>query len=151
MAGSAKNERGLTIRQEKFVAEYLRNGYNAANAYRDAYQKDKYSNNVLRVRGSEVLRKPQVQAAIAAYESEIKERALTSIDDIELGLQEVVALAKEKGDLTNMRSGYMDIARLRGLVEEKKRVTHVDNTLSAQQEKIAMDFAKRFQEGESVH
>lgn len=58
----AKKERGLTPKQEKFVAEYVKNGGNAKQAAIKAYPNQ--TENSATQQGWENLRKPALAAAI---------------------------------------------------------------------------------------
>lgn len=78
-AASAKGARKLTERQQRFVAEYLRNGNNAAAAYRFAYAANMAPNRISD-EASKLLRHPGIAPVIAAAHAKAAKRLEAAAD-----------------------------------------------------------------------
>lgn len=80
MAG--KREKKLTIKQENFCQEYIKNGGVAADAYRKAYNAEGSSNDTLAKRGYELIHNSQITGRINEIKSQISERNNISNDEL---------------------------------------------------------------------
>jgi phage terminase small subunit len=72
---------GLTIKQEKFVQEYLLTG-NASGAYRIAYDANNMSENAVYVEASKLLAAPKITLRLSELRSKIEQKFELKINDI---------------------------------------------------------------------
>jgi phage terminase small subunit len=98
--------RKLTVRQERFVKEYLRDG-NAARAARDAG----YSAAKSGTQGWRMLRRPQIEAAVAAEREEISRKLSISTERViaeyvRIGFADMRKIFDANGNLLHPR--FMD-------------------------------------------
>lgn len=84
---------GLTPKQQRFVEEYLRD-LNASAAVRRAGYKVRRPDQ----QGYELLRKPEIAAAISAQRDKLAERTQRTIDDAMADIRRRGALAEQAGD-----------------------------------------------------
>ncbi|MCP4253203.1 MAG: terminase small subunit [Candidatus Scalindua sp.] len=82
----------LTAKQQRFIEEYCRNGFNATQAAKDAG----YKEDNAYATGAENLRKPQIAKAIEEYKAKVSENALCDTEWVVKGLmQEAKGLAED--------------------------------------------------------
>lgn len=75
----------LTLKQLAFVDNWLSNGGNASEAYRQAFPgSDKWSNDALRVKASQTLALPKVQA-------EINKRQAAVMDNVQITAEMLIS------------------------------------------------------------
>ena len=126
------NETGLTTKQQKFVAAYLRSG-NGVEAAREAGYKG--NANVLAVVSSENLRKPNIQKAL--------ERQLDSADITE----EVISLEVAKMAFSNASDPVKNdhklkalqlLAKIKGMTKNVQQTNYV-GTMQLLQMKTSRD------------
>lgn len=70
----------LTIKQEKFVAEYLKSG-NASDAYRKVYDAKKMGRSAVAIEASRLLDNPNISVRVRQAQQNIAEKAEISIAD----------------------------------------------------------------------
>ena len=83
----------LTLKQEKFVQEYLSNGGNATQAYKVAYDGNKNSDKTNNENASRMLANSKIKARLNVYQEEVKERVLYTAEQSFDKLNELLALA----------------------------------------------------------
>lgn len=109
---------GLTEMQWRFVQSYLVT-HNATESARAAGYTSK-TDNALAVRGSITLRSVNVQKALADWRAGQQTRRQIDIDHITDQLITVRDRALEAGDLAVARGCVTDLAKLHGLLLERK-------------------------------
>lgn len=113
------NEYGLTIKQEEFCQEYIRNGGNATQAYIHAYNTEKMTSKTINETAFELMENPKISPRIEGLRSEMAVSNSITLDWLVEGLQKVLKKAEEKNDITNFRGCYMDLAKLTGQIVDK--------------------------------
>jgi hypothetical protein len=103
----------LTIRQERFVAEYVLCG-NGAEAARRAG----YSEKTARQIAAENLSKPDIQAAIQALQQAQADELELTRQDVLKAILGAIQAAQEIGKPAIMISGWKEISRLCGFYEQ---------------------------------
>ena len=71
----------LTGKQERFAQEYVLNGGNATQAYRESYTWQGMSDNALSVEGKRTLALPHVSLRVQELRQPMIQEAVASIDD----------------------------------------------------------------------
>lgn len=84
-----KGPDGLTVKQENFAAEYVKNGGNAAEAYRQAYDAARMSEKAVWTNASQLLADAKVALRVASLRQAAMERAV--VDEARV-LEEVARL-----------------------------------------------------------
>lgn len=110
----------LTIKQEKFCMVYVETG-NASEAYRQAYNAENMTQEVIAVKACELMKNGNVSVMIENLKKEHTKRHELTIDDLVKQLEEArqVALALENPQCSAAISATMGTAKLLGLVVEK--------------------------------
>lgn len=108
----------LTVKQSRFVSEYLVDGNGAAAAIRAGY-------GVAggKVTACRLLTNPNVQKALQARQAADATRLSLQREDVLAGLQEAINQAREQGNPAAMIRGWSEIGKMLGLMApETKRV-----------------------------
>jgi len=93
----------LTAKQQRFIEEYCRNGFNATQAAKDAG----YKEDNAYATGAENLRKPQIAKAIEEYKAKVSENALCDTEWVVKGLmQEAKGLAEDTTQSSKSMKSY---------------------------------------------
>lgn len=100
----------LTLRQERFVAEYVvtRNGAESA-------RRAGYSERTARQIAAENLSKPDIQAALAAKEAELAARLEIDRQAVIGGILQSISTAMGQGNPGQAIRGWVEVARILGL------------------------------------
>ena len=61
----------LTVKQEKFIAEYIKNGGNATQAYRDASNAKNMTEATINKKAYELTKHGKISARIAEYKAQL--------------------------------------------------------------------------------
>lgn len=132
---------GLTVKQENFALKFVEHGH-ALRAYRESYPNN-MGDTAARTEASRVRNHPSVAQRILQLQEENRNKNSISLEYITNGLKEAIKMAKENEDISNLRQAYMDIAKLHGLIVEKRIV---DNNIKINKDRgeIAERFARRF-------
>ena len=101
---------GLTIKQARFVDEYVVCG-NAAAAARAAGYREKCARQV----GFENLTKPYIQAALQVRRQAHAKRLELSRQNVIQSILEAIKTAQEQGAPATMIRGWVEIAKIAGL------------------------------------
>ena len=83
----------LTLKQEKFVQEYLSNHGNATQAYEVAYPGTKMTKKQIGIEAFKMLQNPKISLVLANYKQEVKETVLYTTEKSFNKLNELLALA----------------------------------------------------------
>ena len=83
----------LTLKQEKFVQEYLSNGGNATQAYEVAYPGTKMTKKQIGIEAFKKLQNPKISLVLKNYQEEVKETVLYTAEKSFNKLNELLALA----------------------------------------------------------
>ena len=83
----------LTLKQEKFVQEYLSNGGNATQAYEVAYPGTKMTKKQIGIEAFKMLQNPKISLVLKNYQEEVKETVLYTAEKSFNKLNELLALA----------------------------------------------------------
>lgn len=83
----------LTLKQEKFVQEYLSNGGNATQAYKIAYDSNNMTDKTINENASRMLSNSKIKARLNEYQEETKNRVLYTAEQSFKKLDEILSLA----------------------------------------------------------
>ncbi|CAG0970378.1 hypothetical protein RHDC1_01241 [Rhodocyclaceae bacterium] len=121
----------LTLRQERFVAEYVvtRNGAESA-------RRAGYSERTARQIAAENLSKPDIQAALAAKEAELAVRLEIDREVVVGGILQSISTAMGQGNPGQAIRGWVEVARILGL--DKPEAAH--RALSAEDARLRAKF-----------
>ena len=111
----------LTLKQEKFVQEYLSNGGNATQAYKVAYDGNKNSDKTNNENASRMLANSKIKARLNVYQEEVKERVLYTAEQSFDKLNELLELAL----CPDGENGRMNLQAALKAEELKGKLTHL--------------------------
>ena len=111
--------RQLTMKQHKFVDEYINTG-NASEAYRRAYDCKKSSNKTISIEATKLINSPNVALAVKREKERINRASRLGSKDIEDNLFSIFERSLETDQLNTARACMMDIAKLNGLIIQKQ-------------------------------
>jgi hypothetical protein len=138
-----KNNLGtLTIKQENFALAFVQNG-SMVDTYKEVYAPKNMSDKSARTESARIRNHPKVAKRIAELQEENRKKNEITIEYITNGLKKAIALATSKEDASNLRQAYMDLAKLHGLLIEK-RVVDTTIKINKPRGEIAERFARRF-------
>lgn len=112
-----KKDKPLTIKQEAFCHEYVKNGGVAADAYRRSYSAEKMTAESVHRRAFDVLHDGKVAARIEELKEENRERNRVTIDSLIIELEQArqAALTADTPQASAAVSATMSKAKLCGL------------------------------------
>ena len=135
----------LTFKEQVFCLSYMLCDGNQTKAYMQAYGTGKAKLTTVTPAASRLMARPCIKKEIARLQKEYQEKYDVTIEYLTDGLKEAADLAREDRDISNLRQSQMDLAKLHGLIIDKKVVTgKID--LSPQRGMIAQRFANRVNE-----
>ena len=111
--------RQLTMKQHKFVDEYINTG-NASEAYRRSYDCKKSSNKTISIEATKLINSPNVALAIKREKERLSRSSRLDSKDIEDNLYSIFERSLETDQLNTARACMMDIAKLNGLIIQKQ-------------------------------
>ena len=124
----------LTLKQEKFVQEYLSNGGNATQAYEVAYPGTKMTKKQIGIEAFKMLQNPKISLVLKNYQEEVKETVLYTAEKSFNKLNELLALALcpagENGRM-NLQAALKAEelkGKLTGLYTERVEQTNINKT-----------------------
>jgi hypothetical protein len=115
----------LTPKQEDFCQQYLLLK-SASAAYRESYDATRSKPETVHVRASELLKNSKVAARIDELRAEVAPFVPITIDEVAAGLRAAAEGALGKGQFAAASQALMGLGKLGGIIEEKQRVTTVD-------------------------
>ena len=111
----------LTLKQEKFVQEYLSNHGNATQAYEVAYPGTKMTKKQIGIEAFKMLQNPKISLVLKNYQEEVKETVLYTAEKSFNKLNELLALALcPEGE-----SGRINLQAALKAEELKGKLTHL--------------------------
>ena len=113
---------GPTVKQEAFARYYVETS-NASEAYRRAYNAGTMAQNVIWVRAHEVLHNSKVSVMVKQLMAEGAKRHAITVDTITEMMIEDRLQAKELGQTAAAISANMGLAKIHGLIIEKRETT----------------------------
>lgn len=108
----------LTVKQEKFAQKYIELG-NASEAYRQSYDCEKSSDEVIWQEACILLGHPKVSVRVAELQAEHKEQHKVTVESLVKELEEARALAMKNDQTTASVSATMGKAKIHGFLTEK--------------------------------
>ena len=108
---------GLTPKQEKFCQGIVK-GLSQADAYRDAYDCENSSDEVIWNEASKLMKSREVSARVQELRAEVTQEIKYTKADCFRQLQEAFAVAAEQNNSQAMRAAADSCAKLLGLNEE---------------------------------
>jgi phage terminase small subunit len=123
--------RTLTIKQKRFATEYVAVG-NASEAYRRAYSADRMASATVHKEACMLLKNPKVARRVAELYEQISAKQAITRDEIVTALRHAMAGAEASGHWSAAVQAAMNLARLGGLLVEKRNVTFSDNNAHLQ-------------------
>ena len=124
----------LTLKQEKFVQEYLSNHGNATQAYEVAYPGTKMTKKQIGIEAFKMLQNPKISLVLKNYQEEVKETVLYTAEKSFNKLNELLALALcpdgENGRM-NLQAALKAEelkGKLTGLYTERVENTNINKT-----------------------
>lgn len=131
----------LTLKQEEFCRKYIESG-NASEAYRRAYNAKNMKNETIHRAAFELLENPKVATILEELKAEMRCRHDVTVESLCQELEADRQLARQNGQAGAAMTATMDIAKLHGLLIEKRQLQNIDsdnadNMTDAQLEAIA--------------
>lgn len=110
----------LTVKQEAFCLAYIETG-NASEAYRQAYDAEKMTNEVIAVKACELLKNGKVAVRVAELQQSLVKRHEVTVDSLMLELEEarMAAMGASNPQSAAAVAATMGKAKLAGLLVDK--------------------------------
>ena len=118
----------LTIKQQMFIEEYIRNRGNASDAYRYAYDAENMGTKTINTNAIRLIQKDKIRIAIDRERARLNRDHGTRVKEIEDNLFSIYERSLETDQLNTARACMMDIAKLNGLIVNKEHRI-VDGTI----------------------
>jgi len=117
----------LTVKQEAFCLAYIETG-NASEAYRQAYDAEKMTNEVIAVKSCELLKNGKITVRVADLQQYLVKRHEVTVDSLMLELEEarMAAMGASNPQSAAAVAATMGKAKLAGLLVD--RVGNPDGT-----------------------
>lgn len=109
----------LTPKQEAFALEYIRNGKNASDAYRHAYNTENMKEEVVWNEASQLLKHHEVSIRIEEHHQYAIEYANITIESLVMDMKDCRDSSREAKDRGNWRQSNVELAKMTGQYEEK--------------------------------
>ena len=116
----------LTPKQEAFAVEYIGTG-NASEAYRRAYSATNMKSATIHSRASELLKHGGITARVAQLKVHLAADNEVTFGEVAAALRASIKAAMEAGQYSAAVSACMGLAKLGGLLVEKRRVSVDDS------------------------
>ena len=123
-----KVDRNLTLKQETAVQEYILNGGNKSDAYREAYNVENMADTTIHRKAHELFSYGKITARIDELRLENRNRNNISIDLLTQELDEARELARQTANPSAMNQATMAKAKLHGLLVDKQAHTNADGS-----------------------
>jgi len=115
-------DKPLTIKQENFAVEYIRNEEKGIDAYKYAYDAENMSDESIYVEASRLLYSPNIALRIKELRAKLNKRNEVTLDTFNDELVKARDMAKASGDYKELRINAMDRAKLHGVIIDKKEI-----------------------------
>lgn len=112
----------LTPKQEAFVQAYLTTG-NASKAYRATYNSESMKVATVNRSAKELLENPKIAARLSTLRERAVERTMVTVDMLTTNLLRIAKKGEDLAEASGLgvaRASMMDVAKLNGLVVDKK-------------------------------
>ncbi len=129
MAATKKTTSGLTVKQEGFACS-VAEGNSLAQSYRDNYNAENMTNEVIWVKASELMSNGKVLVRVAELQEAAQERTLVTMASITAELEEARALAQKTAQTASMVSATMGKAKVNGLLVDQIDHGSSDGTMT---------------------
>lgn len=116
----------MTPKQEAFARAYVETG-NASEAYRRSYDAENMKDQVIWNRASELLQHGGVTVRVQELQSAAAEKHKITVDTITEMLKEDRELARTNAQSGAAVSASMGLAKLHGLIVEKREIKNVSS------------------------
>lgn len=131
----------LTYKQQKFVLCYIRNGGNASDAYRYAYDCSSMSAKAINVEASKMLKNPNITLWIEHYQKNVQnfidEEIMYSVNDAFQELEELQKKSMDSSKTFNVAlKAIENKCKLKGLFTDK---VEVSGTAAVQMGSVEID------------
>ncbi len=117
----AKDAEKLTVKEQAFVNEYLKDG-NATRSYRAAGYKA-VSDVIAASDGFKLLRKPKVRDAVAAGRKAASDRAIVTAEDVYRGLRKEAEFTGDGSSHSARVSAWSHLGKAVGLFVDRLELT----------------------------
>lgn len=125
----------LTIKQDKFCRAYVTTAEgNASEAYRTAYNAENMKNATIHKRSKELMHNGKITARIEQLKAELYSQEAVTVEEISGALRRAMDGAAAAGQWSAASQAAMGLAKLAGLLVEKRQVSLDDDHLLAVQE-----------------
>ena len=114
----------MTPKQEAFARAYVETG-NASEAYRQSYNAEKMKPEAVKVEASRLLDNPNVALTVDGLKAQLQKRHEITVDTITEMLKEDRELARTNAQSGAAVSASMGLAKLHGLIIEKREVKNI--------------------------
>jgi phage terminase small subunit len=115
----------MTPKQESFCLAYIETG-NASEAYRRAYDAGRMSEKVTHNKASDLLKRGDFGVRVEAFQAEHRERHNVTVDSLTADLVADRLLARNNKQASAAITATMGMAKLHGLMVDKKELTGKD-------------------------
>ena len=113
----------MTPKQEAFARAYVETG-NASEAYRRAYDAQRMKNEAIAVNACKLLKDAKVALMVERLQLKHQKRHEITVDSITEMLKADRELARQNAQSGAAVTAAMGLAKLHGLIVEKREVTH---------------------------
>lgn len=113
----------MTPKQEAFARAYVETG-NASEAYRRAYDAKRMKNEAIAVNACKLLKNAKVALMVERLQLKHQKRHEITVDSITEMLKADRELARSNAQSGAAVTAVMGLAKLHGLIVEKREVTH---------------------------
>lgn len=113
----------MTPKQEAFARAYVETG-NASEAYRRSYNAGNMKPEAIKVKACELLKNGNVAVTVERLQLKHQKRHEITVDSITEMLKADRELARENAQSGAAVTAAMGLAKLHGLIVEKREVTH---------------------------
>ena len=124
MANSVNH--ALTPKQNAFAVQYVATG-NASEAYRRAYNATNMKRDTIHSRASELLKHGGIAARVTQLKADLATDNEVTFGEVAAALRASIKAAMEAGQYSAAVSVCMGLAKLGGLLVEKRRVSVDDS------------------------
>lgn len=114
-------EKGYTAKKEAFAVKFIECN-NASEAYKHAYNAENMKNETIHKRACELAKDGYVKGRIKELRDKQMEKHEVTMDNLTEIIRDAITLAKDLQDPSNIRGGAMDLAKLHGMIVDRKNV-----------------------------
>jgi len=112
----------LTPKQEAFALEYIRNGKNASDAYRHAYDTENMSDKTINDEGYNLTIHPHIAPRIEEHHQYAIEYANITIESLVMDMKDCRDSSRKAEDRGNWRQSNVELAKMTGQYEDRTSI-----------------------------